>query len=322
MKTKNKGFTLVELLAVIVILAIILAIAVPTISSLINNARKSSFENGTKMVLKSMKNDYDGKMATSSTFADTFILYENNVKTVFPSSNNLDFTISATDGGIVRHSDGTVTLALYDGYSCVTKTRNASELVTIVTDKATCISNIYYKQTTAPFANLITNGDFSSGGSGWFSQYSDLTVTNGIAQITHNGVVGTIRLVQNNILNLTDKYYFKEYVRTDYFGNFASMNIRYTGSFPLLTSNAWSYRSMIGKSINTALSLEFSMPTFITGVSNVQIDDVIVVNLTTTYGSGNEPSLSQMDDNVNKVWIDTSMDMSPKRLTGGGWVNF
>ena len=37
------GFTLVELLAVIVILAVILAIAVPGISIMIDNSKKSSF---------------------------------------------------------------------------------------------------------------------------------------------------------------------------------------------------------------------------------------------------------------------------------------
>jgi type IV pilus assembly protein PilA len=36
---KNKGFTLVELLAVIVILAIILAIAIPGIGLIINNSK-------------------------------------------------------------------------------------------------------------------------------------------------------------------------------------------------------------------------------------------------------------------------------------------
>ena len=46
----KKGFTLVELLAVIVILAIILAIAIPSITSLINNSKKSSFESNVKML--------------------------------------------------------------------------------------------------------------------------------------------------------------------------------------------------------------------------------------------------------------------------------
>ena len=49
MKKKN-GFTLVELLAVIVILAVILIIAVPRISDVIKNSKKASFESSAKTV--------------------------------------------------------------------------------------------------------------------------------------------------------------------------------------------------------------------------------------------------------------------------------
>jgi type IV pilus assembly protein PilA len=54
MKKNKKGFTLVELLAVIVILAIILAIAVPSISSMIANSKKNSFEANVKMIITSI----------------------------------------------------------------------------------------------------------------------------------------------------------------------------------------------------------------------------------------------------------------------------
>lgn len=47
----NKGFTLVELLAVIVILAIILAIAVPGISKIIEGSKKGAFEADAKMLI-------------------------------------------------------------------------------------------------------------------------------------------------------------------------------------------------------------------------------------------------------------------------------
>jgi type IV pilus assembly protein PilA len=51
MLKSKKGFTLVELLAVIVILAIILAIAVPSISGMVSNAKKSAFEDDVKMII-------------------------------------------------------------------------------------------------------------------------------------------------------------------------------------------------------------------------------------------------------------------------------
>lgn len=47
----KKGFTLVELLAVIVILAIILAIAVPGISNMMANARRNAFISDAKMII-------------------------------------------------------------------------------------------------------------------------------------------------------------------------------------------------------------------------------------------------------------------------------
>jgi type IV pilus assembly protein PilA len=52
---KELGFTLVELLAVIIILGIVLVIAVPGISSIINNATKSAFVIDAKQILKQME---------------------------------------------------------------------------------------------------------------------------------------------------------------------------------------------------------------------------------------------------------------------------
>ena len=49
---KKQGFTLVELLAVIVILAIILLIAVPSIMGVVNRAKKDAFKNDLISVIK------------------------------------------------------------------------------------------------------------------------------------------------------------------------------------------------------------------------------------------------------------------------------
>lgn len=52
----KKGFTLVELLAVIVILGIILVIVVPKIIDVINNSRIESFKNSSKLIYSGVKN--------------------------------------------------------------------------------------------------------------------------------------------------------------------------------------------------------------------------------------------------------------------------
>jgi type IV pilus assembly protein PilA len=56
MKYCKKGFTLVELLAVIVILGIILVIAVPNIMKVIDNAKQNAYENQKRLIINAARN--------------------------------------------------------------------------------------------------------------------------------------------------------------------------------------------------------------------------------------------------------------------------
>ncbi len=80
----RKGFTLVELLAVIVILAIILAIAIPGISNLINNSRRAAAENDVKMIIRAI----DYKEVLDDTFDLTTITEENIEEVLGINANN------------------------------------------------------------------------------------------------------------------------------------------------------------------------------------------------------------------------------------------
>ena len=78
-KTKFRGFTLVELLAVIVILAIILVIAVPQIMKTIESARLGAFQGTAKLILTQAEKQYlvdqtlniDGAAMTDTTYEGT-----------------------------------------------------------------------------------------------------------------------------------------------------------------------------------------------------------------------------------------------------------
>jgi prepilin-type N-terminal cleavage/methylation domain-containing protein len=100
MKVKEKlkfGFTLVELLAVIVILAIILAIAVPSISGIIKSSTKSSMESDAKLLLKAI----DLKKLEDNTFDP--LNYNSDMmgllSTLKLSSNNYENIAFTNNGG-------------------------------------------------------------------------------------------------------------------------------------------------------------------------------------------------------------------------------
>jgi prepilin-type N-terminal cleavage/methylation domain-containing protein len=87
----RKGFTLVELLAVIVILAIILAIAIPGISGVIESSTKNAFESDAKMLLK----EINYKMMEDSAFKPSDV-NETTITSLLNISNSNYQTVSVS----------------------------------------------------------------------------------------------------------------------------------------------------------------------------------------------------------------------------------
>ena len=110
MKKNKKGFTLVELLAVIVILGVLLIIAVPAVTRLISSSRQGAADDQALMVLKSLEmcNTNELKSCTSTDLAkyyegdtnDVTIEYDANGKmTVFQVDFN-GYTVKVTGSNL------------------------------------------------------------------------------------------------------------------------------------------------------------------------------------------------------------------------------
>ncbi|MCX4365894.1 MAG: type II secretion system protein [Bacilli bacterium] len=90
---KKNGFTLVELLAVIVVLAIIMIIAIPSVLDTMNNARRKSFVLEAQKVFKSTQEQYTMDSQSSIPGAGVYIY---NIKTdlgTADTGNYLGFVI-------------------------------------------------------------------------------------------------------------------------------------------------------------------------------------------------------------------------------------
>ncbi|HOZ54379.1 MAG TPA: leucine-rich repeat domain-containing protein [Bacilli bacterium] len=71
----KKGFTLIELIAVIVILSIILLIAIPKITEVVNTSKKESLVSSTKILAKAIQSDFLSSGKTRYMLDDEGILY-------------------------------------------------------------------------------------------------------------------------------------------------------------------------------------------------------------------------------------------------------
>ncbi len=112
MKLNKKGFTLVELLAVIVVLAVIMVIAIPTVIDSMNSAKKSSFVMyGQKMLNAAMSkvqgDALDGvaakpvykfsELVSSSGQYKGYVSYTSNTNTYTVYFYNTDYVASAAN---------------------------------------------------------------------------------------------------------------------------------------------------------------------------------------------------------------------------------
>lgn len=112
-KFNEKAFSLIEILAVIVILALIALITTPIMIGITENSRKKSFENSAYGVINSVKHYYVDKLSKNLAVGEH--------KFTFPT-NELSLSGNMPAGGMAKlHSDGQIEIAIHDNRFCATK---------------------------------------------------------------------------------------------------------------------------------------------------------------------------------------------------------
>ena len=137
MKNKN-GFTLVELLAVIVILAVILIIAMPKISDVIKNSKKASFE----ATAKTVASQAEKKLMEKEILEDTGNISCNDIVKL----NDTDYSSCSItfDGNTAKVS--LVGKGKFAGLKVVNATKDSATAVETTGDSSTKTATQYIKE--------------------------------------------------------------------------------------------------------------------------------------------------------------------------------
>lgn len=118
---KNKGFTLTELIAIIVILAIISLISTPIITNLIDDSRIKAFENTAQGIIRTVDYGYTQDLIKASTY-ETKFTYKNGVEETNVIAKELKYTGDKPENGIIKvNIDGEIALAIHNGRLCANK---------------------------------------------------------------------------------------------------------------------------------------------------------------------------------------------------------
>lgn len=128
---KQKGFTSLELLIVLVIVSTVLVIAVPLVLEVIENSEKSHFESSAYGIVESIEYYYAHSLLNGKTISGDKSFSFPNQELTYKGSQPLS-------GKALLTYDGKVDVALYDGTWCAKKNTDTDKVELLKLDASEC----------------------------------------------------------------------------------------------------------------------------------------------------------------------------------------
>ena len=125
-KFKNKGFTLLELLAVIIVLGIIALIAISTVGNIVEYSKKEAFKTSVKTIIKTGENYSSVAQLNSGNKLSYPVSFNCDGKACTNGDTKLEFTGKVPVSGSIVVEDAKTVKASYisDGKYCVSGTKD------------------------------------------------------------------------------------------------------------------------------------------------------------------------------------------------------
>lgn len=135
----EKGFTLMEILAVIILLAVIALITIPIITGIINESKMEAFKGTAYGLVDSARIFYTKKVMNHEEGEEITFNYVGGVESSTKVDAYLDYNGEKPKSGLLTiRGDGKVLLVIYDGSYCARKNYTEAQVVVSATAEGDC----------------------------------------------------------------------------------------------------------------------------------------------------------------------------------------
>lgn len=301
---RKNGFTIVELIIVIVAIAILVILVVVGYSTISTKASVANLQSYLNMASKQIQLDY----ASSGQYPSSLSQIDSGRGLKANPSISVSYAVDNTVGAqkyCVLVRTGTTVYSI-DGDSPPTPGVAACSII--------------------PLTNLLSNGDFSNGTSGWAAGYGSISATSNTLSMTSNGGATYSQVSQacsNCAVNGNKVYGSVKQRVTSSMATALGVLISDPGgnknipTFYNPTSNFWYSNNGI---VNFTSSGQLTFKPYYSYVDAatangkvMEIQYAMAIDLTYTFGAGNEPSAAQMTSVLSQLpnnWFDGTVSIN------------